>query len=269
MIFLTVILACVGGTVAYTRYYHAPATQEQREEGAAVTLQPTVVQQQEPLTPPPPPSPTPSNGQNFEPSPEPSRTLIGETSEHLRQIEQYLPEGAQIATYPIGETHLKSALINADLDGDGVDETVVVFTATKPSPEEGTLPLTLGILSHDGAGLSVRSLTRLAGGVLFEININGDVTPLAALDITGDGRPEIIAASGSGASAGGRLQAFSTLGASLRKVADIGGHFFRVHSRGAGQASMITARWKDERETATYEWNGQKFEQVNKNAVGR
>jgi hypothetical protein len=51
--------------------------------------------------------------------PEPERRLSDAAKEYVTWVESYPPHGSQVYTYPIN-THLEAAVINADLDGDGV-----------------------------------------------------------------------------------------------------------------------------------------------------
>jgi hypothetical protein len=181
--------------------------------------------------------------------------------EDLKDFERYLPEGAQVYTFPVGETGLQAAIISADLDGDGRDETVLVYNERTPTPQEGSLPLTLSVLASEGNTLKVRASTHLLGGVLFDVSINGLRTHLAVRDVTGDGRPEIIVVPATGASVGGWLEVYSFEGSSLRELTRIGGHFFAVRAEGPGIPSVIEARWKDEDEVRVYRWNGVEFEE--------
>jgi hypothetical protein len=98
--------------------------------------------------------------------------------------------------------------------------------------------------------------------VLFDVNVDSIVSPLAVRDITGDSYPEILVASGVGASVGGYLQIFTIEGSAIRQLTRIGGHFFNVRSGNKNRSTMISARWKDEETTKLYKWNGQKFEEV-------
>ncbi len=184
------------------------------------------------------------------------------TSEDLRQIEKYLPEGAQIYTYSVGKSNLAAAIVSADIDGDGKDETVVVYNERAPTPQEGTLPLTLSILTRRGKTLDVKASLKFSGGVLFDISIDGAHSHLAVRDVTGDNRPEILVAPGTGASIGGWLEILSLSGAMLRELTRIDGHFFNVQSRGVGKPSRIIVRSNGEKDRRIFVWNGLTFEQV-------
>lgn len=218
-----------------------------------------------PAPPPPPPPPSPSGGDTVvQSAAEPKRTLIGVTSGDLKRIERYLPIGARIYTYPVDESSLASALISADLDGDGKAETIAVYNDRKPTAEEGSLPLTLTVLVREKNDLAVRSSVRLSGDVFFSPYIRGLGPPLAVRDITGDGRQEIVVVSGGGASLGGDLQVFSFDGSSLRELARVGGHFFQLRSAENGKPSIITARSRYETVRRTYKWTGKSFEETAK-----
>jgi hypothetical protein len=186
------------------------------------------------------------------------------TTGDLKDFERYLPEGAQVYTFPVGETNLAAAVISADLDGDGRDETVLVYNERKPTPQEGSLPLTLSVLGGEGSTFKVRASTHLLGGVLFDVSINGVRRHLAVCDVTGDGRPEIILVPATGASIGGWLQVYSFKGSSLHELARISGHFFQVRSGGHGKPSIITARSRYETAGRSYQWTGKSFEEAEK-----
>lgn len=278
MIILALALALIFGTAVYLWYSH-PATglsiastltpqtydtKSQLEDSAKTTSEVKPTQRQTPVPPPPPP-PFPGNEPTTlvaEPSSEPSRTLIGVTSEYLSQIEQYLPEGSRIYTYPEGNLYRRAALVDSDLDGNNVAETIIIHTEKQPTAKEPTPTLVLSILSRAGDALSVSQSVPLIGGVLFNVNVDGLISPLAVRDVTGDGRPEILVASGVGASLGGYLQIFTIGGLTIRQLARIGGHFFNVRSGNQNRSTMINARWKEEETTKNYKWNGQEFEEV-------
>jgi hypothetical protein len=210
----------------------------------------------------PPPS-APINAPTYPPHPEPSLTLIGATSEQLRQIEQYLPEGTRIVTYPVSETEQRAAYANVDLKGDGNTETVVVYKGSGPEAEGGDAPLVLGVLVKDGNSLSLRSSARLHGALIYGNIYDKHAPQFAVRELTGDGHPCIIVASGVGASLGGALQVYSYDGSSLRQLADIDGHTFRVYDGRAGRVSEITAQSRYEDKPRAYQWNGKTFEQIN------
>jgi hypothetical protein len=269
-----IIIVCVVLVAAYVRYHdratvseepaklisQAPSSNRLPAGADEPTPQVPNAKQQEP--PPPPPPPFPGTPPVREPPPEPPRTLIGVSSEDLSEIGKYLPAGAKIYTYPVGRSNRAAAIISTDVDGDGKDEIVVVYNERVPTPEEGTLPLTLSILVRQRNALVVRASLNMNGGVLFDMNVEGSRTYLSVRDVTGDNRAEILVAPGTGASVGGWLEDLSLNGSTLHEIANIGGHFFRVRSRGISKPSTITARSNGEKETRIFEWDGQVFEQV-------
>ncbi len=214
----------------------------------------------DPSLPPPPPATT--SAPTYQSPPEPPLKLLGASSEKLRGIEQYLPEGARIATYHVSESEQRAALASADLVGDGHIETVVIYKAPVPEAEGGDSPLFLGVLAHEGNKLTLRSSVRLSGIQVYSSIYDKHAVPLAIRDVTGDGRPEIIVTSGVGASLGGMLQVYSFDGSSLHQVADIPGHTLRVYYGGAGRPGKITAQGRYEEGARVYRWSGQKFEQA-------
>src|SRR2546423_478132 len=202
----TIVIAGLLAVTVYALYRH-PAQMSAREASrpalkAGTPLPATSATQQGQASRPPSP---PNTGIPLTtPRPEPARTLTAAASEQLRAAEQALPPGARVATYPAGETQLKAALVVADLDGDGKAEVVVVHS-DRPATDKEPLPqLALSVLTREGDLMKVHSATSLAdGGVLFNIDFDGTANPIAVQDVTGDGRPEILVASGMGASLGG------------------------------------------------------------------
>lgn len=226
------IIAWLVGVAAYVIYYSANSLRESGPSVAAPARAPVdapPAQAQGGSLPQPPPPPKTQGVPISTPVPEAARTLVGLTGDEVRQIEQCLPGAAHVATYPVGSNSMKAAVAKADLNGDGDVETVVVYKADSPAGGEAASQLFLGVLTREADRLQVRSSTPLTeGGVLFDIRIGGLVTPLAIQDVTGDGRPEIMASSGVGASLGGVLQVFGLDGLSLRHIGDIGGNSFQV-----------------------------------------
>jgi hypothetical protein len=232
------------------------ASQVTPPQGAVLQAPPTT--RQGDLPAPPPPT---GNGTAAPPMLEPSRTLVGVTQERLRHIEQSLPAGSQAYINPIGSDKSVAALTEADLDSDGTVDTVVVYKKPLPTPQGVTQSLVLCILTPEGEGFSARASVALEGGVLFNIRTDESESPLVVRDVTGDGRPEIIVASGVGASLGGELQVFKVTSTSLERALNVEGNIFQVHKQ-AGQLSVIKAQSRYRAEAISYRWNGQQFVQV-------
>jgi hypothetical protein len=248
----------VGVYVFYSFSKDAPGSHNKQVEFPETVLQaPTPQRSLDPSVPPSPPA-----RDVEQPAPEPPRRLVGLTNERLKQIEQSLPKGSQIYLSPIGNDKSVAALVNADLYGDRRVETIVVHTVKTPTSQEPTPPLVLSILTPNGGGLSLRASVPLTGGVLFKIETDGSDVPVVVSDVTGDHRPEIIVASGIGASLGGVLQVFRADGSSLVSISQIEGNLFRVHGR-VGPSSIITAQSRYEKKPVSYRWNGQQFVPTN------
>lgn len=257
------VFAWIVGVSAYFLYeYPASILKEpalELSESHQYVIQAPANQPHDSRVPPPPPAP--ASAPVSELDSEPQRTLIGTTSEHLREMESYLPDGARIATYPVSDTNLKPAFLNADLDGDGQPELIVVHTEGPPSASEPTPQLILSVLTIQGGHSKLLSSTRLVdGGVLFDINISGYLAPLVVRDVTGDTRPEVLVASGMGASLGGVLQVYTVIGTDSRRVASVGGHLFYVQPGRGKIPSELRAKDRDEDKALVYKWNGQRFE---------
>jgi hypothetical protein len=88
------------------------------------------------------------------------------------------------------------------------------------------------------------------------------VVPFAILDVTGDGRNEIVVTSGVGASLGGALQVYSFEGTSLHRIAFAEGHTLHLKNTRPGRPSEITAQSRYEDKPRVYRWNEQIFLQT-------
>ncbi|MGI8654114.1 MAG: hypothetical protein ACR2LC_02720 [Pyrinomonadaceae bacterium] len=267
-IIMSFTLTLVLGVAVYVVYHYSrlllepPAT---LPNPVYTTLQAPPAKQQGESSIPPPPS-RPAGQPAYQPRSEPQRILIGTTNEQIRQIEQYLPEGAQIAIYPVSDTQERAAFATTDLAGNGSIETVAVYSLLGADAKSSD-PLFLGVLAHQGNGLTLLSSTTLYGRQVYFSIYDKHAVPFALRDVTGDGRPEIIATSGEGASLGGALQVYSFDGSALHQLADVSGHTLDVYDRGVHRPSLITSRSRYDNETNTYEWNGEKFERTGKRAV--
>jgi len=227
--------------------------------GSALTGQSAPAQEQIPAPPipPAPPPPAPKSEPVLRGSPEPARALVGITKEKLAEIELYLPNGSQVATFPIGDAFLGACAVDADLNGDKAPEKVVVY-GNRPSTDQGySTPLSLAVFSRERNGLSKLSSISLSGNYIQTYITDPLSIPFAVRDITGDGRPDIIVTSAVGASLGSTLQVFSFNKSSLTEIAKANGDHIHV-VRGTDKSYIIHARWKDGKATV-YTWNGQRF----------
>ncbi|HKS26363.1 MAG TPA: VCBS repeat-containing protein [Pyrinomonadaceae bacterium] len=258
-IIISFTAAFIIGIGVYAFYFMSkvmlqPAAQDSELKVAPPTLQASPGQEGDTAGVPPPPPPT-SVG-TTQTTPDSPRKLVGITEERLKQIEQSLPAGSRVYLSPVGSDNSVAALVDADLYGDTGKETVVVHTAKSPTSGEPTPPLILSLLSwNDGTG-SIVATTPLSGGVIFNIKMSGSNVPLAVADLTEDGRPEIIVASGAGASLGGALRVFRIGGLSFTPLAEIEGNFFEVRP---GRSGTITVRSRYENRPASYRWDGIQF----------
>ncbi len=230
---------------------------------ASTTLQAPPAQKQTTGFEPPPPPSMPMNVPTYPPHPEPSRALVGVTSEELREVERYLPKGARIVAYPISKTEQRAAYAVADLEGDGNTETVVVYRGPTPEAEAPDTSLLLGVLVKDENGFSLRASARLDGALIYGNIYDKQAPDFAVREVKGDGHMVVIVASGVGASLGGALQIYAYDGSSLRQLADIDGHTFRVYYSRAGRVIEITAQSRYEDRPRVYQWNGKTFLQTN------
>lgn len=281
VLILTIIFAaCVAGVAAYTQHYNSGPSREGYKESTTRKPQANYSPQSSaaPISPnqaanpqeePPPPPPDRNDTPPLRPPvPDAPRTFVGTSSKQIADVTRYLPYGTRVYSSAVGAAHLKAAIARADLDGDSISETVVVHSGVSSVSEGEPAPLLfLSILSREGEGEVVRQSIPLIGGVLFNIKVNGIAVPLVMQDVTGDGRPEIIVASGGGASVGGQLQVFDTDGRSISKMMEAGGHFFSVQSEENRKPALLKARWKDENETTVYHWNGREFESGGESTV--
>ncbi len=211
---------------------------------------------------PPPPPPRPISVLSYQQPSEQALTLTGTSSDQLRRIEQYLPEGARIATYPVSMAQQKAALANTDLINDGNIKTILIYEMHTPADVETDTQLFLGILVHaKGGSLTLRSSAHLYGGLIYTSIYDKHSVPFAIRDVTGDGHKQIIVTSGVGASIGGALQIFSFNGSTLEQLANISGHTLRLYDEEAKMPVKITAQSRYEAGIRVYRWNNRKFEQ--------
>lgn len=251
--------------ILFYAFYHSSRVGPERQPDSrplgSTTLQASA--QQSPAVTEPPPPAAPINGPTYQPRAEPSRALIGATREQLREVEEFLPSGARVVTYPVSETEETAAYALSDLDEDGKREEVVVYKAPRTDANAGSQPLFLAVLKPEGNTLTVSASARLFGVLIYSNIYDKQGFPFGIRDVTGDGWPKIIVTSGEGASLGGALQIFSFDGSSLHQIAFADGHTLRVYFAGAGKPSEITAQSRYEDKPRVYQWNGKTFEQTN------
>lgn len=216
-----------------------------------------------PLPPPPPPPPSGTGkGRTSESAREKPRILKGITRAQLKPIERALARGSSVYIGPVGVDYETAAIAEADVDGDGVAETVVVHTQHQATHSEPRPPLMLSILSQQGNRYVVRMSISLVGSVLFNVDTNEGLLPLVIHDITGDGKPKIVLAPGPSASLGGWLEAYDVHGAKFRRLVHINGRYFSLRGGGPDKAISIATRWMEEDDETIYQWNGTEFQRV-------
>jgi hypothetical protein len=162
---------------------------------------------------------------------------------------------------PVGLDYETAAIAEADVDGDGIADTILIHTLRQATTSEPRPPLMLSILSRQGRRLVLRMSISLVGSILFNIDTSEGLRPLVIQDITGDGQPEIVLAPGPSASLGGWLEAYDVDRTHFRRLAHINGRYF--HLSGAPDKPVsITTRWMEEDEDVVYKWNGREFQTV-------
>jgi hypothetical protein len=250
---LSFALALAVSVAAYVIYSYFAATQQEITPSQIAVDIPLYAPQQAP-------SSLPAASQPSSPQPSPQRMLIEHTAEQLDQFKPYLPEEAAIATYPVSETHEKAALGSADF-GRGLVETVVVYS-TPATGGTGEQPLTLALLAPEGNRLTIHAKVRLAGNYVQNNIFDKQAVPFALHDVTGDGRPDIIVTSATGASLGESLAVFSVEDSTLHQVGDVAGDIIDLQFGEGGQPSRIVARSRHESTAVIYEWVGKRFTSV-------
>lgn len=246
--FLIVFFVILSGVIIHLLANYSSVFSISNQNGKPQKISPS-------LPPPPPPVVKPTM-----PQPEPSRFLVETDEEELANVEASLPNGNKILIYPLTVAKERAALWHFDIDDDGVDEKIVLYTEHTPTLEDGALSLIMSVLSKDNDKFVIRASTLIKGSVLFDVNFDGTTTPLIVSDVTGSGHKDIVVASGVGASVGGNLQVFSIEGTSLQQIASVAGHFFQIDRSIKG--TVITARWKDEIQSRRYKWDGQNFQLI-------
>ena len=257
-VFLTIALSA--GLIGYVIFRYsiaapkAPSSEITPTSETAIGVLPTPGPEQSIPRPPPPPRPV---GEKAQPSPlDRQRTLTGVTPQQLTEIERYLPAGSKVATYALSEGEQRAALATDD------GNIVVVYRTPVADRDASGQSLFLGVLRRDGNNLTLRSSTPLYGGMIYTSLYDKQVLPFAILDVTGDGRNEIVVTTGVGASLGGALQVYSFDGTSLHQIAFAQGHTLHLKSTGPGRPSEITAQSRYEDKPRVYRWNGQSFLQT-------
>jgi hypothetical protein len=205
--------------------------------------------------PPPPPSLTAS--QNLSTVVDKDRALIGTSVDELRELEKLLPAGSRIATYAVSESQQKAAVTEAVLAGDGHQQTVVVYNTSDPSTNSEQL--FLGVLTHEGGQLVLRTSTQLSGNLIYTSINDKQSAPFLTRDVNEDGRPEIIVTSGVGASIGGAIQVYSFDGSSLNQIGSADGHILRLYQKPGSRSAEISAQSRYEEKPRKYSWNGKEF----------
>lgn len=261
LISLSFVLAFLGGVGAYIFYsFSRQAVQSTPQASDIVvpgtTLQaPANPQSGDSSTMPVPPPATDNPAQS---PAEPARILVGATPEQLKQIEASLPKDSRIYLSPIDQNGLAPAFVEADLEGDGSRELVVVHTTKASTSRDPTPSLSISVLSRKAGTLVLVTSAELTGGVLFNLQMNGSPVPLAVSDLTREGHREIVVASGVGASLGGELHVFRFQGNTLLNISTIGGNVFGLQTS-ADKSVIITAESRYENKPRSYRWNGHSF----------
>ena len=232
-----------------------------KPNGAHSKANTELVQEPAHRPPPPPPPPVGTGKAHISESPvEKPRIFIGPTRAQIKSVERALPRGSSVYVGPVGVDYETAAITEADVDGEGVADTVVVHTQRQATDAEPRPPLMLSILSRQGKRYFVRMSISLVGNILFNIDTNEGLLSVVIQDITGDGQPKIVVAPGPSASLGGWLEAYDVHGTKFSRLVHINGRYFRL--RRLDKAVSITARWMEEDEESVYKWNGTEFQRV-------
>jgi len=198
----------VAATILLSAILISASRANARTLGLEAIVQRLEGQQQEPPSPPPPPPAGTGMGSITESPVEKPRIFVGPTRAQVQRVERALPRGSSVYIGPVGVEYETAAIAEADVDGDGVAETVVVHTQRKATNSEPRPTLMLSILSRQANQYFVRMSISLVGSILFNIETNEGLLPVVVQDITGDGRFEIVGAPGPSASLGGWLEVY-------------------------------------------------------------
>ena len=114
----------------------------------------------------PPPPARPSGNYNYQTGLDHERALSGMTIDELRRIQQYLPNGSQVALYAVDEKNNLAAIGKADLENNGVLETIVIYRPAQPINDASSSPLNLAVLVPEQDRLVVRASTTLYGSYI-------------------------------------------------------------------------------------------------------
>lgn len=183
----------------------------------------------------------------------------------IKEARKALPEGSRVYIYEPGN---RPALIDADLDNNGVKDVVVIHTSRPPIDGDPFPALTLSVLVRENDALNQRTSIQLKTGMLSVMMFDGDVTKLALCDVTGDDRLEILVLTSEIGEYGPTLRCFNFDGQSLNEIAAVNGQIFRIRSGERDRPAVITNITVDGREMKAYEtryrWNGERFEEIEK-----
>lgn len=195
----------------------------------------------------------------------PLSNTLAYDDKRIKEARKALPEGSRVYIYEPGN---RPALIDADLDNNGVKDVVVIHTSRPPTDGDPFPALTLSVLVRENDALNQRASIRLKTGILSVMMFDGDVTKLALCDVTGDERLEILVLTSEIGEQGLTLRCFNFDGQSLNEIAAVNGQIFRIRSGERDRPAVITNITVDVREMKAYEtryrWNGERFEEIEK-----
>ena len=177
----------------------------------------------------------------------------------VEEVERYLPEGSKVYFYEPGA---RAALVESDLDGDGLKEVVAVHTGRTPSEGDWTPPLTLSVLARSGDDLLLQNSVELKTGMLSVFNVDSDATKFSACDVTGDQRPDMMVLTPGSSLSEMRLRLFNFDGRGLQELGQLKGQIFfvRCGSTRAGAVQEISIDMNERKAYQTdFQWDGSGF----------
>jgi hypothetical protein len=263
LLFMTLLVFVVG---IFLLYRHQLATEGDSKSVVVTTNHEPSVRlgspqnQPEPLSSPVAP-PRPPGSQSIRSQPEPNRVLVGASPQEIQLIEQHLPSLGKVVVYPISHSKNAAAIATGDLNNDGEVESVVAYQTFETKDQALGPSLTLAILTTRNHELVVAATTRLYGTYIQNDIVEKHTVPFAIRNVTGGKYNQILVTSSIRASLGTVLEIFSFESSSLRKIAEISGDLIQIMDGDVHNPSLVTVKSLHEKQTKTYRWNGQRFQE--------
>jgi hypothetical protein len=188
-----------------------------------------------------------------------------EAEQKTEQIDRFLPGDPRMVLFdPDGDGTPEKAILTAHLKDKSQQQTATLYgtsMAESGASIQPTRPLSLVIFSRREGQLYKEWETQLAGPRLW--GQEGKDIGFQVVDVSADGKDEIMTITGIGASLGADLQIFAWDGKSYQQINPrIDGHYFQFDRDARGNL-RIRVRSRYEESFHVYEWDGKQYREVN------